>query len=183
LRQPGIVRTFQTRQVFDPRGFVRTFGTVVEAGTGPLRFRPGDAIRHAPRDAPEGCARGKVAALSRDGDAACYQISDCRTRARIVGCCNGAAAVAAAHAERTDLERIRVRVALPGGRRVRVDARVDRGAVEQTWRAIPFPIRAASVVDGRECAASSGPLNDYLVVRTRPGEDPAAFPVGEAARS
>lgn len=163
-RKGRTVRTFHTRQIHDPPGFVRTCGTVVETGVG---FQGADAIAHAHPDPPAGCARGKVAAVSRDGDAACYQLSDCRTRARIVACCNGTAAAAALLGLR------RMRLHLPG-QRVQVEARLGRGhAVRQTWRGVRF-----SVHEVAGCAVSTGALNDYVVIRA----DPSSLLVEDAFR-
>lgn len=174
VRVRPAVCTFETRQIHDPPAFVRTFGTVVEAGPLPLRFEGRDAIEHAHPDPPAGCARGKVAAWAGndDGcDAVCYQLSDCRTRAQVVACCNGTAAVAAVYAQRPGL--VRMRIDLPG-HRVHVDARVgEAGEVEQTWRRIPLSVTATGPY-----ARCSGPLNDYVIVRA----DPATFPITEAVR-
>jgi hypothetical protein len=177
VRLQQAVRTFETRQIHDPPAFIRTFGNVVQTGPGPLRFEREDAIEHAHPAPPLGCARGKVAAWSRGGDqcdAICYQLSDCNRHAEIVACCNGIAAAAAVYAQWHQRRFVAMRVDLPGTPHLRVEARVTGpGEVDQTWRSVPFSIRAS----GRY-ALCFGPLNDYIVVRA----DPAAFPVAEAVR-
>lgn len=180
------VRTFRTRQAADAADLIRTFGTVVRAPSGPLSFPEHEARRHAHPAPPPNCARGKVVAFCRNGgwcEAACYQLSDCRTRARVVACCNATAAAAASCAGGG---RVTMRVALPGDRVVGVDARVrpTRAArchvVQQTWSDVAFAVRDEGRADGRRCAVCVTALNNYLVVETGPGEEAAAFPVCEA---
>jgi hypothetical protein len=182
-------RTFRTRQAADAADFIRTFGTVVSTSSGPLTFRDQDALRYAHPDPPPNCARGKVVALSHDRDgceAACYQVTDCRTTARVVECCNATAAAAACFTDETRARRVSLRVRLPGNEPVRVEARIGRhngsshSTVCQAWNEVPFLVRAETHIDGRDCAVCVSPLNNYLVIRTRPGESAARFGVNEA---
>lgn len=174
---PPSARTFRTRQVDDPRGFVRTFGAIVDVSErGVAAFAEADALALA-HPAPAGCARGKVAAFAGTGavvDAVCYQLSDATGRARIVACSNAAAAVAV----QSGAACVRLVV---GGVSVRVDAEVEASLVRQTWRGVPFAPPREAVVRGRSVALSvGGALNDYLVVRTRPGERASDIGAAEA---
>ncbi len=190
---------FRTRQLGDGPHVVRTSGTVVRSATGLLRLPFEDAIRHAETDPPPDCARGKVAIVAQSAGelgAVCYQVSDCRTQAHVVACCNATAAAAAALGADADVgEHLTLAVTLPRVHPIRVEARVShphrtsadtdfasirRRTVEQRWREVPFAIHAQARIDGRSCVVCASPLNDYLVIRTRAGEDAADFPVDEA---
>jgi hypothetical protein len=187
--RPGNFHAFQTRQADDACGAIRTFGTIVEAPPGPLQFRDQDAIRYVHPSPPPNCARDKVVVYSwnhESCDVACFQVSDSRTSARLVACCNGTAAAAAEYAALTGAPRIAMQVDLPGRHVVEVTTDVDRvtgnaaARVSQLWNRVPFTIDAEQCVDGRSCAVCVNPFNHYLVVQTRPGESAEAFPVGLA---
>ncbi len=182
-------QTFRTRQAADAADFIRTFGTVVSTSSGPLTFRDQEALQYAHPAPPPNCARGKVVAFSRNGDcceATCYQVTDCRTTARVVACCNATAAAAACFADQTRARSVSLRVELPGSKPVRVDARIGRhngclqSTVCQAWNEVLFLVRADTQVDGRRCAVCVSPLNNYLLIQTRPGEPAAGFSVREA---
>jgi hypothetical protein len=185
------VRTFRTRQVADPPEFVRTFGAVVDAGPGPLDFGVAEAIEHAHPSPPPGCARGKVAAFSRRSGrvhAVCWQVSDDRAEAHVVGCCNAAAAVAAVCADAADGERVRMRLSVPGPDRVRVEAVASLAAsgarvVRQAWSGVPALRPEVRRVLGRPCAVVVGPFNDYLVLAADGEEALAAFSGDDARRA
>lgn len=186
-------RTFQTRQKDDPAAVIRTFGTVVQAAAGPLRFADQEALHYAHPAPPPNCARGKVVVFSRHGswcEAACYQLTDCHTRAQVAACCNATAAAAAWFATATGSLQVSLRVQLPARQRTFVEARVRQQsdaptpyqAVNQTWSRLPFSIHGESIVDGRRCALFVSPLNNYLLVQGKQGEEPGDFPVSEAVR-
>lgn len=169
---------FRTRQLDDAAEHARTFGVVVETGTGPLRFSEGAALAAAHPDPPADCARGKVVAVSRRGawgEAACYQLPDCRTRARVVACGNAWAVAAAVHARATTKAAGWLRMALPRGYVLHVHTAVEPGAaddghvVRQVWEPVPFGVRAAASVAGGRSLVFTSPLNDYLVLEARSG--------------
>jgi hypothetical protein len=181
---PRSFHAFHTRQADDACGVIRTFGTIVEAPPGPLRFRDEDAIGYVHPSPPPNCARDKVVVYSRNHescDVACFQVGDCRTSAQLVACCNGTAAAAAELVASSGSPRIAMQVELPGRHIVRVTADVDAAnaavRVRQLWNRVPFTIDAEQCVDGRSCAVCVNPFNHYLVVQTRPGESAEGFPV------
>jgi hypothetical protein len=182
--------TFRTRQVADPAGFVRTFGTVVDAGRGPLAFGAADAVEHAHPSPPPGCARGKVAVVSRrrgGAEAVCWQVADDRSEAHVVGCCNAAAAVAALCADGSERSAVRLRMTVPGPSPVRVEAAVRRApggdrVVHQVWDAVPALRPLPRRVLGRRGAVVVGPFNDYLVLESD-AADLASFSGSDAARA
>jgi hypothetical protein len=73
---------------------------------------------------------------------------------------------------------------LPGARGARVVARVgsrNRGvSVSQTWLGVQIDLGHDTDVDGRRVAICGGALNNYLVVRTCPGEPLSAFSLRDA---
>jgi len=185
----GVSHSFRTRQSDDACDVIRTFGTIVQAPPGPLRFHDDDALRCVHPNPPPNCARGKVVAYSQNAqkcDVACFQVGDCHATARLAACCNGTAAAAADFAALTNAPRVAMQVKLPGRHVVRVDARIRRAAgsttavVGQCWNHVPFSISAESEVDGRRYAVCAGPFNHYLIIQTRLGEFAADFRVDAA---
>lgn len=177
-------RTFLTRQVDDPPEMIRTHGVVVATRPGCLNFSEKDALRQAPPVHPGDWAHGKVAALARVGvecQAVCYQLSDCNTRARRVACCNATAATAAFHAALAGREQFSMRLRLQGSGRIEVAARVRETAnglvVDQIWNQIPFLVHEPTGVDGRSGTVCVSPLNHYLILQTRSGEDVSEVPI------
>jgi hypothetical protein len=166
---------------------VRTFGKVVDwpdEGVPTDHFDPADVPRSATRS---DFARGKIAVLRVDHGAAtavCYQVSDCRSHAAIVGCSNASAAALARYADRAGTPRVVLAGELPGGHDVRIGARVrpcaGGVAVLQSWRGLRFAVHEEPVVAGRRIAVATGPLNNYLIVHARPEESPAEFSVEDA---
>lgn len=184
--------SFQTRQVADPPGFVRTHGAVVDAGAVPLRAADFAAAADQVRlDPPPDCARGKLAVLSSAGGTAAavaHQLSDHGTASQVVACSNATAAVAAVCAESAGEAEVEVVVELPWGGFVPVHARLagttdERSlTVAQTWDGLEVTVEAEAAVDGHTCARVLGPLNNYLLVRTGPGEQLEEFDLARALR-
>ena len=184
----AVAQGFRTFQVSHRPELVRSCGTIVQRADG-ARLGVPELLRHALPDPLEDCARGKLAGITRRGsrvEVACYQVSDCRSRANLIACSNATAAAAAFEAERADLRWLSLRVRLPGLARLRVEcsvgARRPSGArpVGQIWHVVPLALREEIRAEGRHLVVCMSPLNPYLVVRVRAGEAVHDFPVSEA---
>ncbi|HEY8156150.1 MAG TPA: hypothetical protein VII72_18615 [Myxococcota bacterium] len=179
---------FRTFQANHRPELVRSCGSILHRADGAKLGVP-DVLRHALPDPLEDCARGKVAAIARRGsraEVACYQVSDSRSDANLIACCNATAAAAAFEAERSGLRWLSLRVGLPGRNRVRVESWVGsqraggERPVGQIWHGVPLALRAETDAGGRHLAVCMSPLNRYLVLRVRAGEEVHEFPASEA---
>ena len=184
----AIAHGFRTFQAGRRPELVRSCGSIVHRADGAKVSLP-DVLRHALPDLLQDCARGKVAAVARRGSRAevvCYQLSDSRSQASLIACCNATAAAAAFEAERSGLRWLSLRVALPGRTHVRVESWVGsrraNGArpVGQIWHAVPLAVREGVQTEGRHLVVCTSPLNRYLVLRARADEAVHDFPVSEA---
>jgi hypothetical protein len=125
--------------------------------------------------------------MRQDGQcrAACYQVSDCQTQAALAACGNTTAAACALEAWLTGAGSAATWVELADQTSIRVQTEFSVGpaasyVVRQTWHDVPLHLCEERLLSGRYCAAWLGPLNNYLVVRARAGEDPAEFTLAEA---
>jgi hypothetical protein len=180
-------RAFTTRLLGDDTERVRTRGRVVRipaGGTWSSGFAP-EAVPVAVLDAD--AAHGKVAVLREASDVtetASFQLADDADDADIAACSNATAAAVACHSAERGMGRVALRLVLPRGHDARIVAEVRHGSasssVQQTWHGVRVHLTVDTVVDGRHVAACTGALNNYLVVRTRPGETIDAFALDDA---
>ena len=183
----GSMRAFTTRLADDHDGRIRTRGRVVclpvegawsssfAAETGSADLLDVDA------------AYGKVAVLrliDAAVETASFQLADTPGDAAIAACSNASAAAVAWHAHSSGIDRVSLRLALPEAHDARIVAEVRHRStgwsVRQTWRGVRVHLADDAEIDGRHVALCTGALNNYLVVRTRPGETIDAFALDDA---
>jgi len=132
-------------------------------------------------------AYGKVALLGPAvgvSETASFQLSDTPGDAAIAACSNATAAAVACHTLASGAGRASLHLALPGGYDTTIVADVRHrntgSSVRQTWQAVRVELATDAEVDGRHVAVCTGALNNYLVVRTRPGETIDTFALDDA---
>lgn len=180
-------RAFHTRYAGDPPDRIRTYGRVLEYPSG---FGWPTGFAHeagAPPALGADAARGKVAVLRlgpNTADTASFQLADTVGHAEIAACSNATAASVARCAISSGSRTPTLNVVLPGACDARVVADVrhwrDASSVRQTWLGVRVELGEDTEVDRRRVAVCSGALNNYLVVKTRPGESPGAFALADA---
>ena len=180
-------RAFSTRLVGDHPDHVRTRGRVVclpVVGDWSSGFAP-EAL---PAELlGTDAAYGKVALLGPAvgvSETASFQLSDTPGDAAIAACSNATAAAVACHTLASGAGRASLHLALPGGHDTTIVADVRHrntgSSVRQTWQAVRVELATDAEVDGRHVAVCTGALNNYLVVRTRPGETIDTFALDDA---
>ena len=178
------VRAFSTRRAGDPVERVRTRGQLLGCPADdpwPTGFASGAVTAG---DFVDDAAYGKLAVL-REGAAetASVQLADMLSEGEIAACSNATAAAVAWHAVTTGSLPVSLSLALPGAR-VSLSAEVrERGrssSVRQAWHGVHVELTEDTEVDGRRVAVCTGSLNNYLVVRTRPGEATSQFTLIDA---
>ena len=190
IRRPLFTATFRTRQLDDHSQIVRTVGVVCHFGNVPpfVAAAPVVIPGHSHYTSTN-CAHGKVAlAMRQQGDihVACYQVCDCRTQVVLAACGNTIGAVAALDSRLSGTRHVNLRAELANQDRIQVEAELSRlgpsatQVVRQTWHDVPLQMCDEQLVSGRNCTTWLGPLNNYLVVRARPDDDPAELTVKEA---
>ena len=190
VRLPLVTASFFTRQLEDRPHVVRTAGSIFRFGNGQqlLAANPLEATGRS-RRAPANCAHGKVAVAVRRSDfchVACYQLSQCHSQVVSAACGNTTAAAAAFDSRISGSTQLELCVELANQLRVQVAAEISplgpgtAHVVRQTWSNVPLEMQDEQRVADRHYATCLGSLNDYVVVRTAPGEDPMDFTVEEA---
>lgn len=187
----GPARSFRTRQVDDPPGFVRTYGAFVDAREHDLVADDwAAAVERARSDVPADCARGKLAVIGCDNDQfsiCAHQLADDGSDGDVVACSNATAAAAAALAESTGTARVDGQLDLPDGHHARFTATIGTdpaGVVhaDQRWSGIQCAFDDEIVVDGRSCVRVRSGLNHYLLVRTKDAADLETVSLTDALR-
>jgi hypothetical protein len=191
--------TFRTYQADDVALAVRTFGVIIQTADADP-FDRDRARQYAHPDPPANCARGKVAVVWRQEQtslAACYQVSDCRSQATITACGNTVAAALALESRISRRRNLSLQLELPGNFPLRIEGTVQSSAtvsgrgphylvepasqtVRQYWHNTPLALGETRVMERRCCVMCLSPLNNYLLVNTRPGEALADFVVSDA---
>jgi hypothetical protein len=182
-----LTRAFSTRLARDPAERTRTRGhllTDAVSGPWPIGFHE-RAI--APEALGHDAAYGKVAVLrggAASSETASFQLDDSPSHAEIAACSNATAAAVAWHAATSGTGTPALDLELPGAHRARIVGEVRPAGVEssvrQTWQGVHVELAHDAEVDRRRVAVCTGSLNNYLVVRTRPGESTDAFSLDDA---
>jgi hypothetical protein len=180
-----VATAFRTFQASRRPELLRSCGTILESA-GAVAVP--ELLRLAVPDASETCARGKLALVARRGsraELACYQLSDSRSEASLIACCNATAAAAAGQADRARLGLISLRVALPEAARLRVESWVGaprhggHRPVGQVWHGVRLALHEIHA-GSRHVVVCTGALNPYLVVRLRERERIQGFSLEDA---